>query len=332
MPRPTIKDVAEAAGVSVATVSRALSGARGVRPEHKSLVIRTADAMGYRPHSIAQALRRSRTGAIGMVIPRIDNPFFPQLVAEAERALHTRGFSLLLCSSDDDPAIEAARIEVLLDRQVDGLLISASSQEDSAAAISAAALKVPTVQFDQRAPAVATPFVGIDDAAAMAQLVALLIGNGSQRLAYIGAGHENWSGLRRSSGFEQSARALDPGSPARMQLGEFTRDYGRQAAHRLLQEDPSIDAIVCGNDLIAIGVLDAARELNLKVPHDLQVTGFDDINVATVSNPALTTVRQPVTRIVDTAVEILLTMISGTPSDTVVELPVELVVRGSALR
>ncbi len=329
--RATVKDVALAAGVSVATVSRALSGARVVRPEHREIVLRTAEQLGYRPHSIAQALRQSRTGAIGMIVPRINNPFFPQLVSEAERVLQQHDLGLLLCSSDEDPATEAKRITMLAERQVDGLLISPSSQYASAPALAAVAARMPVVQFDQCVPSVDTAFVGIDDAAGIAAVTSHLVAAGRRRLAFIGADDDNWSGLRRREGFETWAATTDSSALGRMETGDFSRDFGYRAARRLLQRDEQIDAIVCANDLIAIGALDAAAELGLPVPDRLAITGFDDVNVATVCSPALTTVRQPVAAIVETAIDILLAAIAGGPAEaTVTQFPVELIVRGSA--
>lgn len=329
--RPTVKDVADAAGVSVATVSRALSGARAVKPEHRKIVVMTAERLGYQPHTIARALRSSRTGAIGMVVPKIDNPFFPQLVSEAERVLHGHDLALLLCSSDDNPAIEARRMEVLAARHVDGMLVAPASQKASAPALDAMAARLPVVQFDQRVPEVHTPFVGVDDAVGIAAVIDHLVATGRTRLAFIGANAQNWSGRRRLDGFKAWARSSDPTAIQRMTVGDFTRDFGYRATFDTLQADPSIGALVCANDLIALGALDAATELGIPVPDGLAITGFDDINVATACRPTLTTVRQPVTDIVETAVSILLDLIGGKPhGDTEIQLPVNLVVRGSA--
>ncbi|MGO2931976.1 LacI family DNA-binding transcriptional regulator [Microbacterium sp.] len=329
--RPTVKDVAEAAGVSVATVSRALSGVRAVRPDLREVVVRTAENLGYRPHSIAQALRRSRSGAIGMVVPKIENPFFPQLVGHADRVLQGHNLALLLCSADDDPVTEAKRISILAERQIDGLLISPCSQSASAQALADAAARMPVVQFDQRTPSVHAPFVGVDDAAGIATVTAHLVATGRRRVAFIGADTDNWSGGRRREGFETWARSMDPTALGRMESGDFSREFGHGAARRLFSADEDIDAIVCANDLLALGALDAATELAIDVPSRLAITGFDDINIATVSRPTLTTVRQPVAEIVETAIGILLRAIEGDEDDVSdVLLPVELVIRDSA--
>jgi LacI family transcriptional regulator len=333
--RVRIKDVAVAAGVSVATVSRALSGARGVRPEHKTAVQEAAERLGYHPHAIAQALRESRTRAIGMIVPRIDNPFFPQLVQAAEERLQREGLTLLLCSAADDSEVEAGRVQMLVDRRVDGLLISATSRTASVEAIQRASAQLPVVQFDQFAPEAGTPFVGIDDAAGIDLATAALVAAGRSRLAYVGGSDSNWSGWRRLEGFRSWAAHADTTAFERIRTGEFTRAFGREAALDLLRSE-RIDGLVCGNDLIAIGVLDAAEELGLSVPTDLAITGFDDISVATVSRPALTTIRQPTTEVIDSAIDLLLALIDdSTDSSSAlaqVELPVSLVERGTVTR
>lgn len=328
--RPTIKDVARAAGVSPATASRALSGSRPVHAHLRERVRIAASQLEYNPNLAARALRSAKTGAIGMVVPMIDNPFFPSLVSAAESLLQEQGYSLLLCSSQDDVDLEAQRIRALTERQVDGLLISAASRVHSAGALSRAAELVPVVLLDQCTDDVDAPFVGVDDVGGMHDLIEHLVARGRRRMAFIGASDENWSGMRRRHGFEQYAAAVDPRCGTRMRLGTFTRDYGRSAAHDLLEQDPRIDALVCANDLIALGALDAARERSLTVPDDLAVTGFDDIDVATASTPRLTTVSQPVPQIAATGVQILLSAVVGEREPaSLTELRGSLVVRES---
>lgn len=329
--RPTIKDVAKAAGVSVATVSRALSGTRPVQPHLREKVQRAADDLSYSANFMARALRQARSGAIGMVVPAIDNPFFPSLVSATESVLQENGYALLLCSSQESVALESQRLDTLVERHVDGLLVSATSQENSATALSRVASSVPVVQLDQRSSGPSTPFVGVDDSAGMQEIIGLLHQSGHRKLCFVGAGDENWSGMRRREGFERWATRVDPSSRSRMRLGGFTREFGQSAARELLSAHPDIDAIVCANDLLALGALDAARSLGWSVPGRVAITGFDDIVVATASDPMLTTVRQPVERIVALAVETLLAGVRGEPAEsTLVELRGTLIRRDSA--
>ena len=148
------------------------------------------------------------------------------------------GSPCLLCSSGNDPAVEAQRIAVLAERQIDGLLISPCSQEGSAPALAEIAQSLPVVQFDERVPSVRTPFVGVDDIAGISDVIAHVVAAGSRRLAFVGAGSDTWSGQRRRRGFEKWARESDPEALERMALGGFSREFGRTAAARLLAEDP----------------------------------------------------------------------------------------------
>lgn len=328
-----MKDVAAAAGVSVATVSRALSGSRGVKPEHYDRVMATAKHLNYKPHLVAQALRKATTRTVGILVPAIDNPFFPRLITAVERELNARGFALLIASSNEDEEIEAARLEMLVQRRVDGLLVSASTWHPHGATLRDVAARVPVVQFDQKADGVQAPFVGTDDSAGMELLIDHLAARGARTLAHIGAADDNWSGYRRRSAFERLVGERPGLSLVSTRSGTFSREHGLHAATALLQERPEVDAITCGNDLIACGALDAAENLGIRVPEDLLVTGYDDIDVATMCKPRLTTIRQPVDGLMSTAVEMLLALTSSADGAGVERyLPVELVVRSSSVR
>jgi LacI family transcriptional regulator len=325
--------VAAAAGVSVATVSRALSGSRGVKPEHYDRVLATAKHLNYKPHQVAQALRKATTRTVGILVPAIDNPFFPRLITAVERELNARGFALLIASSNDDEEAEAARLEMLVERRVDGLLVSASTWHPQNRTLREVAAQVPVVLFDQLADGVPAPFVGTDDAGGMKLLIDHLAERGARTLAHIGAGDDNWSGFRRRSEFERLVLERPDLSLVCSRRGSFSREYGFRAATALLQERPDVDAITCGNDLIACGVLDAAEQLGIGVPDRLLVTGYDDINVATMCKPRLTTIRQPVDELMSTAVEMLMGLKSSADGAGVERyLPVELVVRDSSVR
>lgn len=328
-----MKDVAAQAGVSVATVSRVLSGSRGVKPVHYDRVMATAKHLNYKPHLVAQALRTATTRTVGILVPAIDNPFFPRLITAAERELNGRGFALLISSSNDDEEIEAARLEMLVERRVDGLLVSASTWHPQRPTLRDVAGRVPVVLFDQRADGVAAPFVGIDDQGGMEQLIDHLTAQGARTLAHIGASDDNWSGFRRRSAFERLIGERPDLRLVRSLQGSFSREHGYRAAIALLQQEPDVDAVTCGNDLIACGVLDAADSLGIRVPEDLLVTGYDDIDIATMCKPRLTTIRQPVDELMRTAVGMLLAPRSPADGARLEQyLSVELVVRNSSVR
>ena len=301
--RSSVHDVAREAGVSIATVSRVLSGSRSVRPSSAEAVLQAAARLGYRPNQLGRALRRQATQAIGMIVPRVDNPFFPMVVQATERYLRRCGYALLLSTCDDDPGVESQRVEMLVDRRVDGLLISPCHVTASAAAVAEAARYIPVVELDQGTDGYEGDFVAVDDASGIRQVVAHVRAAGRRNLAYIGADASNWSGAQRLRAFADA----EPGiGKDRVLLGEFSEEWGRRSARQLLSAADPPDALVCGNDLIALGAITAADELGARVPEDVMVTGYDDIDLARVCRPALTTVRQPIPELVRQAIDMLL--------------------------
>lgn len=340
MARVTIREVAARAGVSTATVSRALSGAKRVSPEVIDQVRRAAEELGYATNGIASALRRSRTDTVGMVVPSITNPFFTSLVEGVEHALQDSGRQLFLCSSRSDPAVEAQRLRSLVARQVDGIVISPVHGTASTAAVSWAAGELPLVQVDRYVTGVASDWVGVDDNAALRLVLEHLAGRGVRTAAFVSSQLTSSSTELRVAGFqEHSARLGIQLVPGGMQLGEYSIEWGRTAMQRLLAAPmpvgpmpaaPLPDAVICADDLIALGVLRACAAAGVRVPGDVLVTGFDDIPFAALSDPPLTTVRQPQVEIAAEAVRLLADAERGTDRAlTRLALRPSLVVRAS---
>ncbi len=328
----TIREVAAAAGVSTATVSRVLSGAGTVNPELAARVHAAAQRLGYRTNRVARALRRQSTQTIGLVVPDITNPFFPAVVQAVEGALRESGFSLLLCDAGNDVAAEAELMRNLFDHQIDGLLVSACDRIASRQAVRLAASRLPLVQIDRRALG-GMPFVGVDQADAIGQVIDHLRRQGCRRYAYITPHPAISTAKERLEEFLRLVRPLDPAVDERVYRGDFSMDWGYQAASRIVSRHPLPDVIVCANDLNAIGAIRALREHGVAVPGDVAVTGFDDTVLAVASQPQLTTVRQPVKDLGREAVAILRAAIAdpALPPRSAV-LGAELVVRESSLR
>ncbi|MEU3103418.1 LacI family DNA-binding transcriptional regulator [Streptomyces griseoflavus] len=330
MTEVTLKEVARAAGCSVATVSRVLGGTRPVGPEIALRVKEAAERLGYRPNQVARALRSRSTGTIGLVLPQITNPFFPSLVREVEHALHAEGRALLLADCDDDPATEAARITALLDRQVDALLVIPVDETHSRDAVTAAAARVPLVLLDRGCGTGTADLVATDNASGMALVLEHLAAVGRRRVCYVGADGRDTAAVERLAAYRAGAGALDPEAPGRVELGDFSWEWGRAAADRILPFRP--DAVVCANDLIAIGVLQRLRQLGVDAPGEIGVTGFDDVPMVGLVDPALTTVRQPVRELAAEAAQLLVGRLNGqrdAPRRSV-RLAPELVVRASS--
>ncbi|MGW1681975.1 LacI family DNA-binding transcriptional regulator [Saccharopolyspora sp. NPDC002376] len=302
----TIADVAERAGVSTATVSRALTGSRPVAAETVRRVQRAAAELGYSVNSIGRALRSNRTDTIGMVVPSISNPFFTSLVENVEHALGGSGKQLFLCDARSDPTIEAERLRSLVARNVDGIIVSPTHGVDSSPAVLEAARAVPLVQLDRYVRGTSTDWVGVDDVAAMRLVVDHVHAAGARSAAYVGSLLTNSSTERRLAGFQQRAEAL------RMTvyedwilLGEYSIAWGEESLARLAGGGRMPDVIVCADDLIALGVTRACRTHAIKVPDDVQVTGYDNIEFARLGEPPLTTVDQPRKKIAAEAVRLL---------------------------
>ncbi|MER5840376.1 LacI family DNA-binding transcriptional regulator [Streptomyces prasinus] len=326
----TLREVARASGCSVATVSRVLAGTRPVGAETARRVREAAEELGYRPNQVARALRSRSTGTIGLVLPQITNPFFPSLVREVEHALHAEGRAVLLADCDDDPEVEAARIADLLDRQVDALLVIAADGKRSRDAVEKAAAHVPLVLLDRGCGPGVADSVATDNATGMALVLDHLVTTGRRRICFVGAAGTGSAAVERLAAYEAEAGALLPHGSGRVELGDFSLEWGRTAVDRILPSRP--DAIVCANDLLAIGVLQRLRQLGVDVPGDVAVTGFDDIPMMDLADPALTTVRQPVRALAAEAVHLLGHRLAGRNDGPrrSVRLAPELVVRASS--
>jgi LacI family transcriptional regulator len=189
---------------------------------------------------------------------------------------------------------------------------------------------VAVVQLDRCADGVSLPFVGVDDSAAVRDLVALGEQEGRTRLAYIGGDESSWSGHQRAKFFRKWAGTLDPSSKQRMMLGSFSESWGFSSAQELLARRPSPDMMLCGSDTVALGALEACLDAGVAVPGTVAISGFDDVDLTRVVKPSITTVRQPITEMVEAAAKMLMDRIGGAPtSDERILLRAEIVRRES---
>jgi LacI family transcriptional regulator len=287
----TISDVARAAGVSTASVSRALSGSRGVRAETLRRVTAAVNRLNYQVNPVASALRGKSTRTVGMVVPDIENPFFPSIVKAVEDALHSSGMSLFLCDARDSVEVEADRLHALLARNVDGLIISPVDATRSRPAVAAAAKHVCLVQVDRCVNA-DTDVVSVDHTRGIELVVEHLVGTGCDSFAFVTTANRSSIAIERAQAFTTFVRPIDRKSSTRILAGELTVSWGMEAGTRIAR-DFCPRAVICANDLVAFGVLQALRESGLRVPDDVMVTGYDDLPFAEVTEPRLTSVRQP---------------------------------------
>jgi len=304
----TLKDVADAAGVSTATASRVLSGRRPVTADVAAVVRAASEQLGYQTDVVARSLRMRTTGTVGMVVPRISNPFFPAVVEAVEQELAQGDVQLLLCDSRGSLEQEAARIRALIGRRVDGILLVPCESPGSDEVVATASAAVPVVLIDRTAGPTGTAaadFVCTDDRLGMALLFELLLARGARTFAWVSATGTTSSAVARTESYRAHAGAVDAASAERTLLGDFSYEWGHEVAGRLLAAGPLPDAVVCGADIVALGLLSTFHVAGVAVPGDVLVTGYDDIGFAALSNPALTTVRQPVEQLGRAAVGLL---------------------------
>ncbi len=328
--RATIKEVAQAAGVSIATVSRILNSQSGVSEALKEQVLRAVRELHYQPNAVARALKVQKSRSIGLIIPDIENPFFPALVRSVEDSAKAQGYSLILCNTDGKPAEESKYIKFLFSKQVDGILFvgnSAFSEADKWLLN----VQTPIVLLDRRIVGLPLSTVMVDNQAGAFMAVEHLIKMGRKRIALVG-GKDTPTNSERLAGYKQALQAYGIAyAPELVTQGAFNFDGGYAGIERLLRAGCQFDAVFAANDMMAIGAVECLAKNGIAVPDDVAVVGFDDIRMAAWYKPALSTIRQPVYEMGRLAVTTLLEQIADPAAEPKsIMLCPELVVRQSS--
>jgi LacI family transcriptional regulator len=333
VPSPTLRDVAEAAGVHAATASRALNPAtrKLVRAETARRVIDVAETLGYRPNPIARGLKTSKSGTVGLVIPDLTNPLFPPIVRGIEAVLEPAGFSGLIVNTDNDPGRERAQIEVLRSRQVEGLIV-ATARVKHPLLEQLHREGVVMVMVNRRPDGVDVPSITPDDAAGIALAVRHLADLGHRRIAHVAGPADTSTGVTRATSFRSAVHdlGLDEDPALVTSVPQWSEAAGADGLRRLLDADLGFTAIVAGNDLIALGCYDVFSERGISCPDDMSVVGFNDMPFLDKLKPPLTSIAIPHQQIGAGASQLLLDAIAEPhrPARSVL-LPLALVVRGS---
>lgn len=300
----SIRDVAERAGVSVGTVSRVINGNSAVRPVLRSRVETAIRELGYRPNALAQSLRRQRSHTLGLVIPDITNPFFGELAMHIESAAAKSGYSLILCNSMNAREEEEVYVQTLADRRVDGLILVASAGTRTLPR----PRRIPIVLADRELAG--ADLVASDHRGGAMLAVEHLTGLGHEVIACVAGPQDLSPAVQRYEGYAAvvTARfgAVGLDLADYVAFGSFDYQTGFEGAMALLRRRPRPTAIFASSDQQAIGALRACADLGLKVPGDISIVGFDDIPLAQLVKPRLTTVAQPISAIGELAVVRLL--------------------------
>ncbi|MGQ9631621.1 MAG: LacI family DNA-binding transcriptional regulator [bacterium] len=328
----TIKDIARAAGVSINTVSRALNDKPDVSSRTRERILRIAKQLDYSPNYLAKSLVSKQTRTLGVIVTDNANPFYAQVIKGIEDVARRKGYNIILCNSDENPEREAEALRLLREKRVDGILIT-PVQRGRRYISDLRGLGIPFVLLNRHSKVAKTDYVINDNAYGASLAVGRLIEIGRRRIAYI-SGPPSVSSVRER--LEGCRRALqDRGLSPRNLIVKHTNlkmEDGYLSMKRLLNLSSPPTGVFAYSDLLAIGAMKAIREEGLRIPEDIALVGYDDIEYAAFLEVPLTTVRQPRYRIGEEAANILIDKLEGKGSDDVkhIVLRPELIVRRSA--
>jgi LacI family transcriptional regulator len=332
----TIGEVAARAAVSTATVSRVLSGSVPVRPATRTRVLAAVEELGFRPSGIARSLKLRRTRMLGVIITDIENPYYPEIVRAVEDAARELDYALLLCNGADDPERESSYLEALAERRIDGIIIATSGMDVRHARWLAHA-PVPVVLMNSETGVPGIPAVLSDNQAGGRIATEHLLELGHRRIGHITAAAIHEAAAPRLAGVREALDSAGIGSRDLVVAeGDGHVGGGERAMDELLRLAPELTGVVCYNDLTAIGAFRSLRSHGLRIPGDVSVVGFDNLDLAAYVDPPLTTVVQQKAVMGRWAVERLAALIrgqvpGGSKGDdaSVVHLQVRLLVRES---
>jgi len=307
----TISDVAREAGVSTQTVSRVLNNKGEISPTTRRLVSEVIQRLGYRPNAVARSLVTRRTLSLGLVVPDIANPFFPEIARGAEDVALAAGYSVFLCNTIEQAEREVAVLRLLEEKRVDGVVVCSARLPDEQL-VPMLKRQHAVVLVNRTVPNETAGTVRVDDASGSRQAVGHLLAGHRRRLAMLAGPENSHSGRERVHGFRNAVG--DAGGlhdPSSIVSCPPYLEGGYQAATSLLSANRGIDGLVCYNDLVAIGALQACHDLGVRVPDDVAIVGCDDILLARLVTPSLTTMRVSKYEIGASAVRMLLGRIAG---------------------
>jgi DNA-binding LacI/PurR family transcriptional regulator len=291
--RPTISDVARVARVSLMSVSRAMNNRPGLSDETRQRILDIADQLGYRPSSVARALATRQTSTIGLVMPDIAKPFFSQIARGAEDSAYENGYNVFLINTAEDPEREKAALDSLWQNEIDGAILCSPclSQEK----LEPYFARFPATVLVNRELGVSianVATINVDDHLGAQKVVRYFVENGRRRIAFITGPATSVSSQRQLIGYRHGLKAANLAfDPSLVEHRPPTTEAGHAALKTLFSRSPEVDAVFCFNDLVAVGVIQACIDTGRDVPTDVAVIGADDIPLASLVRPALSTLQ-----------------------------------------
>ncbi|GBF76751.1 LacI family transcriptional regulator [Paenibacillus sp. 598K] len=326
--KPTIYDIAKLAGVSTATVSKVFNRTGNISEATRSKVLRISRELKYQPSMVASALAGKNTYSLGLLIPDLVNPFFAELARHVEDRAHALGYNLIICNTDNDINKEIQYIQLLRQKSVDGIIVATGVRDDDALK-ELIHQQVPVVLVAREMSMLAVSTVLTDDFVGGYNAASHLLELGHRRIGLVAESMTVSSSKERVRGCRYALEEAGvPYDDKLLAVSDFSVAGGKEAAAGLLREEPT--AIFACNDLLAIGVMQAAKEAGLAIPSELSVIGFDNTILATITDPPMTTIAQPIRAIGHQVVDLITREINGEQvvKQRVVLLP-ELIRRGS---
>lgn len=327
---PTLEDVASFAGVSTATVSRCLNTPERVFEGTRIKVLEAVETLGYAPNFAARVMAAKRSNTIGAIIPTMENAIFARGLQAFQEELYTKGYTLIVASSAYQPEIEKEQIRTLVSRGADGLLLIGEDRDPSLYTF-LENQNVPSLvawTFDENG---ARASVGFDNRKSMRELCEEVLRHGHRKIAVIsGITDGNDRARHRLEGITDALRGAELDLDAlRVIETNYGIESGAQAFETLMREADRPTAVICGNDVLGVGALGRAHAMGVDVPRQVSITGFDDIELAKVATPSLTTVHVPHRKMGRKAARALVEMVEKQSVITPIELTTSLKLRGS---
>lgn len=307
----TIKDVAKRANVSIATVSRVINGLGGVRPQTEKRILNAIEELNYSPNNLARSMVRRRTQTIGVIVPDIANPFFPEVIKGIEMRAREHGFTTILSNTNESVEEEFRILNALRERRVDGLIVT-TANEHTSPLLEMSSEEIPVVLLDRYMEGCSYDGVLIDNVTGSYSAVRHLIDEGHHRIGLIAGPSDVTPGRERTKGYEKALR--DYGIQIEkdyMMEGDFREESGYRCGARLLSMNQPPTAIFSSNNLMTLGLMKCIRDKGIKLGKEITVVGFDDLDIASFIEPPLTVVSRPMRKMGEIAAELLIERIEG---------------------